>query len=118
MSETTYFIIFCISAGICDACMDTIAHHWSRSWLERISKKIGQRFYRWMRSHWADKPVLKWYDPRVFFVDGWHTFKTLEFLSITAAFYVILPVAATFFLFWGTTKTTFYEWILLRNKNG
>ncbi len=80
-------ILFAI-AFLANCLMDDIAHHKHSSkflnWFKRFPK-----FYRWLTLPWDEKPDYKWYDLRQMVTDGWHSAKSIMFLSFAVEFFII-----------------------------
>lgn len=99
---TTLLIVL---AGISNAIMDTIAHHWSKSIFNCNHLKHPKLFHffhkegwRWKYNLWEpSEGRLQWkvlgisFDAPVQFLDAWHFFKMIQLFCLFGAI-VIFPI--------------------------
>jgi len=118
-------VIICIAlAGICDAIMDTLSHHFSVSTFKRSNPYFWNPDVSWLSKYVDRDPasgrvkwsilVLKITKP-VSFTDAWHLFKRLKItlwavaIGLVTTWYIaILVLVVRNFSF-----HTFYKWLLL-----
>ena len=74
--------------------MDEIDFH-GHSWrvMRWLKDHNFNKIYRWVESDWRNKPDYAWYDLRQMYMDGWHFFKSIMFLSLGIAF-IWIDIAA------------------------
>lgn len=87
-------------AAVCNACMDTLAHHWDTSIFKDISAKRGSLFWAdatqvsWRNKYVNGDPAqgrVKWkifgfiVNKPVQFTDGWHLTKMIMIFTLCAA---------------------------------
>lgn len=60
--------VLCLLAGLCNAGMDTLAHHYGKSIFRFWD------FQYWGPTSWENKNHRPWYIPAAL-TDGWHLFK-------------------------------------------
>jgi hypothetical protein len=136
-------ILFFVLAAICNACMDTLVHHFEISVFCRpIMKQSLWNFFcpavSWKNKYIDRDPkkgLIKWFwgliDKPVFLTDAWHLFKSLMIvficLSIAAPFFGEFHIkwkfamwtypAAIFFLYglvWNLVFNLFYNHFLIK----
>ena len=124
-------MIFFILAAACNACMDTLVHHFGIS----VFQKLNPQFW-WPEISWRNKYILhnpdlghkKWvWDP---VSDGWHIFKSLMIVFVCLSIATFNPVwkydfpswlkiiltVSIYGLFWNSAFNLFYNHLLIRKK--
>lgn len=118
------FIVFSFLAGVMNALMDTIKHHWGRTWISGWLWKHWEAGYWWMNPDaWRHRKRQYWIFPAwmVWFLwDGWHAAKTLMMISLALAIYFCpgdIVAASIFIVTWGLAFNLFYHLLFLGGKH-
>ena len=111
-------LIFIILASVCNAIMDNLSHHWSKSKFNKLNP------YFWNPElSWKNKYTLSKYIPDTL-TDAWHIFKGLMATLICFSIVLYTPMinnaldAVIIVIFGILTFNLFYNHILVNKKNG
>jgi len=118
-------ILFFILASICNAVIDTLAHHYDTSVFVKLNRQFWDASISWENKYYIEiKDGKKIYIAKtgiVWFTDAWHIFKSLMIVFICASiatvmhfeqWYYSVALFAAYGIIWNVFFNLFYNHFL------